>query len=151
MLYSKVHIFVLFHILFHYCLSQNIECSSLHCVYFCRTLFIHSIYNSWHLLILNSKSIFLYPLPASIFSLYLCITFSSISISSLSSSWCSDLLFLCILPVYTVHTIGLTLSFCVKGGRNLAYVVYLSLAVPMADIINQLWNPPWRICLNPGL
>ena len=40
----------IFHILFHYGLSQDIEYSSL-CINSCTLLFIQSIYNSLHLLI----------------------------------------------------------------------------------------------------
>ena len=47
-----IYIYILFHILFHYSLFQDVECSSL-----CYTLFIHSKYNSLHLLIPSSHSI----------------------------------------------------------------------------------------------
>ena len=53
-MYVCIHI--LFHILFHYGLSQDIEYSSL--VLYSRTLlFINLIYNTLHLLIPNSQSI----------------------------------------------------------------------------------------------
>ena len=56
-----IHIYILFHILFHYGLSQDIEYSSL--VLYSRTLlYINLIYNTLHLLIPNSQSI-LPPLP----------------------------------------------------------------------------------------
>ena len=45
---SYTHIYILFHIFFQYGLSQNIEYSSL--CYSRTLLFIHSIYNSLHLL-----------------------------------------------------------------------------------------------------
>ena len=60
---SAIHIYILFHSLFHYGLSQDIGYSSLcYTVGPChRTLlFIHPVYNSLHLLIPNSPSI---PLP----------------------------------------------------------------------------------------
>ena len=57
---SVIHIYILFHILFHYGLSQDIEYSSL--CYTVGTLFIHSIYNSLHLLNPNSQSILPSPL-----------------------------------------------------------------------------------------
>ena len=60
---SVIHIYILFHPLFHYGLSQDIEFPVLFPVLYSRTLlFIHSIniYNSLHLLIPYSHSI---PLP----------------------------------------------------------------------------------------
>ena len=50
--YAYTHTHILFHVLFHCGLSQDFEYTS------CRSLlFIHPIYNSWHLLILNSQTI----------------------------------------------------------------------------------------------
>ena len=56
----QLHVYIYIkNILFHYGLSEGIEYSSLCYIYrYSRTLlFIHSIYNSWHLLVPNSHSI----------------------------------------------------------------------------------------------
>ena len=54
---SNTHIYILFYILFHYGLLQDIEYSSLWYRNNSRTLlFIHSVYNSLHLLTPNSQS-----------------------------------------------------------------------------------------------
>ena len=60
--YMYVYVCMYVYILFHYGLSQNIDDSSP--ALYCGTLFIHSIYNSSHLLIPHSHSYCL-PLPLS--------------------------------------------------------------------------------------
>ena len=58
---SDIYIYITFHILSHYGLSQDIEYS-----YMCNTidlLYIHFMYNYLHLLILDSQSILPSPPP----------------------------------------------------------------------------------------
>ena len=50
-----IQLYILFHIIFHYGLSQHIEYSSL--CFIVGPVFIHSVYNSLYLLTPNSQSI----------------------------------------------------------------------------------------------
>ena len=72
--HTHTHIYILFHILFHYGLSQDIGYSSL----WYSLLFIHPTYNSLPLLIPNSRSFLLPPRPPwkpQVCSLYLLFCF----------------------------------------------------------------------------
>ena len=132
-----VRIYVIFHIVLHYGLLQDIECSSLSPVGPC---FLSSLYitcNSWHLLTPNSQSIppsFLLPLGNDKCVLYVCESVSQIS------SFMSYFRFHVVFFFLFLTSYMMSYSICLSLSDFSQYDLSPSMLLQMALFYSHLWQ-----------